>query len=227
MATDIREIINQLRTETMPDLDTLLGYLCAPLDALGLLPRDLKRHNVVAPLPAGTVTIAKHIPSLQQALAERILPVWEDELISIGLLHLVDLYFCPAYSKTALNVGEIAIHAYSTLLSVPINKSTLRLIDRIASTYTLEKLHAVIFFGFHMDSVRRESAWEDCVRNLVALPTKVANAIATADVSILPSLEQGSFFERICRDFETLVANISVTASYTSMHKGISWMTRG
>jgi telomere length regulation protein len=220
MAADTREIVDQLRNP-IQDLPVLLSLLCAPLGALGLLPPDLRHHNTV-PLPTGACSITKHIPSLQQVIIEHVVPVWEHELSEKRLLRLIDLYFCPGLNHVLSSSGEIALHAYTSLLSTPMTRSVYRLLVLLTDTYPIDSLHAIIFFGFQMDAIRRQSAWEDTVRNLAALPAKVANAAITSDFEVSPRLQQGAFFENVSSGFEVIVSSLS-TQSYQSGTNVRTW----
>jgi telomere length regulation protein len=207
---NVREIVGQLRSGKVKELDVLLSLLSAPLEALGLLPPDGKQYvssaNRLAP---GTVIVARHIPSLQLAIAEHILPIWEHELAAQDRLHVIDTYFT--------STGEVALHAYATLLSLPVTSPTLRLLCGLVDRYPIDKLHTTIFVGFGLDAPRRTRAWEDTIRTLTAIPGKVANAAASGSIpSIPPVFEQGPFYERVCVATEALSASLSALSSYES-----------
>jgi telomere length regulation protein len=60
-----------------------------------------------------------------------------------------------------------------------------------------------------MDSLQKQSVtWEDCLRNVVAVAAKVANA-AGRDTLIPPELEQGAYFNNVSLRCEYLIFTLS------------------
>jgi telomere length regulation protein len=60
-----------------------------------------------------------------------------------------------------------------------------------------------------MDSLQKQSVtWEDSLRNVAAVPAKVANA-AGRDTPIPPELEQGEYFNNVSLRCEYLIFTLS------------------
>ena len=117
---------------------------------------------------------------------------------------LVEQYFCPdAMSFASPVAGQIALYAYSTLLSVRLQDYSVRLLAKLCKAYPIDVLHSVLFlaggtFGRHTIT------WEDYVRDVVAIPAKVANH--TGNRRDLPSsLELGPYYANVSVRTETLI----------------------
>ncbi|KAK7693186.1 hypothetical protein QCA50_002752 [Cerrena zonata] len=205
--TKIWETINRLRN-TIEELPELLSLLTAPLETFKLLPPQYSHYNT-EPLPAGSVKVPKHIPPLQRALLEHIIPTWEAPLKEKRLYGLVEQYFCPdAFAFTSSVAGELAIHAYSTILSLPLVEYSTYFLVRLSKAYPIDVAWTVIFGGSSGASGRWELTWEDLVRDISAIPAKVANALGPKSAIPL-ELEQGTYFNHVSRRCEILVKNLS------------------
>ena len=209
--TQIQNILEQLRAQ-VSDLQTLLNLLTAPLDSLGLLPPQFRRYNVQPILP-GTLNIKKHIPQLQRVLLQNIVPTWDTLLAENNVTLLLDQYFCPDSFSNALSAaGEIAILAYSTLVSSQMTEYPLRLLERLSVEYPVDRLHTAAFAHIDLDKVVRDVEWEDCVRDLCMVPAKVANSLgATRDIPL--GLENGVYFNNLSVRCEQLIFTLSAKPS--------------
>ncbi|KAF5365587.1 hypothetical protein D9758_003192 [Tetrapyrgos nigripes] len=208
---DIRQCVHDLQ-QPITEFSTLLSLLSAPLDAIGLLQPQFRIHNVN---PIQSFKVITHVSSIQKALIEHILPTWEavlEENNSIGLSYQ---YFCPdLFSSATSAAGQVALLAYSTLTSLPLNKHSLYLLSRLSKEYPINRIHAVIFTG--SDSVaKRNLDWEDCVQIVMSVPTKVANSIAR-NGEIPPSLEYKSYFDQIFVHCETLIWSLRSSREHIS-----------
>lgn len=207
-ASQLRELVSHLQAP-IQDATTLLSYLSAPLGTLGLLPADLRRYNV-SPLRVSSADILKHIPSLQRAILQHVLPAWAEELAERKLLRMVDLYICPDTSTSdSLIPGEIALQAYSTLLSLPIDKHSIRLLTHLSNRFNVDVLHDTVYSQQQIDSVKKEAMWEDCIRDLVAVPAKVANGAVAGQLEAPIELGQGPYFDRLSVSFDELIVKLS------------------
>ena len=209
--TQIQNILEQLRAQ-VSDLQTLLNLLTGPLDSLGLLPPQFRRHNT-HPIPPGTLNIKKHIPQLQRVLLQNIVPTWDTVLVENNATLLLDQYFCPGSFSNALPAaGEIAILAYSTLVSSQMTEYALRSLERLSVEYPVDRLHTAAFAHMDLDKGVSYVGWEDCVRDLCMVPTKVANSLgATRDIPL--GLENEVYFNNLSVRCEQLIFTLSVKSS--------------
>ena len=207
MIQSLHDILEQLRVQ-VTDLQTLLNLLTGPLDSLGLLPPQFRCHNA-HPLPTGALNIKKYIPQLQRVLLQNIVPTWDTLLADNNATLLLDQYFCPNNFTNALPAaGEIAILAYSTLVSSQITEYTLRLLERLSVEYPVDRLHTAAFPRTVFDKAIKDAEWEDCVRDLCMVPAKVANSLGvTRDIP--PSLENGVYFNNLSVRCEQLIFTLS------------------
>ncbi|KAF9821702.1 hypothetical protein IEO21_00548 [Rhodonia placenta] len=214
--SQIRELIARLQAP-VPDTPALLQLLSAPLDYLGLLPPKFRQYNV-SPLPIDSLHIYRHIPPLQRALLEQIIPSWEHILAQEGNQALLEQYFCPdAISFTSPSAGQVATLAYSAILSSPLTASSIRILVRLVKSYPIDVLHSVVYSSRNTGtSGKQEIAWEDCVRNLAAIPAKVANAHG-GKAEIPVELQQGTYFDGLSIRCERLIDTLAATSSRDSV----------
>ena len=207
----IQNILEQLRAQ-VADLQTLLKLLAGPLDCLGLLPPQFRHHNA-QPLLPGTLNIKKHIPQLQRVLLQNIIPTWETILAENNATLLLDQYFCPdSFSNALPAAGEIAILAYSTLLSSQITEYALRFLEHLSAEYPVDRLHTAAFARTDLDKFVKDVGWEDCVRDLCMVPAKVANSLGVAgDIPL--GLENGVYFNNLSVRCEQLIYTLSGKSS--------------
>jgi telomere length regulation protein len=203
----IRDIIARLQSPVQ-DLPTLLGLLTSPLDSLKLLPPTYLRYNL-SPLPTNVLTVSKHIPLLQRALLEHVLPAWGPVFEEQKLYELAQQYFAPnAFLMQIPAAKEIALHAYATILSLPLTEHSLRLLTALTKTYPIDILWSATVGRGGMRGLERKHAiiWEDCVRNIAAIPGKIANAFGGRSTTIPEELEPGMYFSNVCRRTELIVS---------------------
>jgi telomere length regulation protein len=204
--TQIKSVVDSLHSPII-ELQTLLSLLCRPLGCIGILPPQWRRFNLEPLQGPGTIDIAKAFAPLQRALIEHVLPTWSTVLANEGHLPLVDQYFCPdAFSFALYAAGEVVLCAYSTLLSSVLTEEPIRLLAKLSGQYPIDRLHTAAFAGDH-SSARKSLRWDDCLRNVFAVPVKVANAVGTRDLP--PQLELATFFDDLSTGTERLVFNLS------------------
>ncbi|EKM82953.1 hypothetical protein AGABI1DRAFT_69024 [Agaricus bisporus var. burnettii JB137-S8] len=206
---EAKDTITQLQ-HPIRDLQTLLSLLTAPLDALGILPPQFHKYNT-HPLPSNSITIRKHVSLIQRALLEHVLPTWDVVLQDNkpDALHLITQYFCPDPFVSSLSVsGELALKAYETILTSQIGSHAINLLEHLAHQYPVDSLWTVIF-SQSQDSAVKNVLWEDCVRDVVSVPAKVANAMAERSSEIPLNLENGTYINGVCRRVEVLVQRFS------------------
>lgn len=175
----LHDVASQLQTR-IAKYQTLLPLLCLPLTRVNLLPPQFRRFNSL-PSEDVRIDIAKVFPPIQRALLESILPTWETVLEEEGCSALTQQYFCPdAFSNASAPAGEVALCAYSTILSLPLHQRCVDLLLRLAKEYPIDRLfHAVCTIH---DPARRSVSWDDCLRNTFAVPAKIANAFRGQDI---------------------------------------------
>jgi telomere length regulation protein len=205
----IKSVVDSLQSP-ITDLQTLLSLLCRPLDRIGLLPPRWRRFNLEPLQGSRTVDISKAFPPLQRVLIEHVMPTWSAVLAEEGHLLLADQYFCPDTFSFALPAaGEVVLCAYSTLLSSVLTEEPIRLLAKLSSQYPIDRLHTAAFAG-ELSSARKSLRWDDCLRNVFAVPVKVANAVGMRDLP--PQLELATYFNAVSTGTERLVFGLSRSA---------------
>ncbi|KAF8644959.1 hypothetical protein AX16_008162 [Volvariella volvacea WC 439] len=238
----IREVIDQLRNP-IPNINTLLLLLTSPLDAIDLLPPHFRRHNARR-LPTGShASVLKRISTFQEVILQHVLPTWDVALADINSSTLLDQYFCPdAILSATPAAGEVAFNAYSTILSRPLTDYSIGLLSRLSVEYPIDRLHGAIYGPGNLsgklgkggsggtgsgDPAQRSLQWEDCVRNVVAVPAKVANALGKRGgggwIEIPPKLEQGEYFNHVSLRCECLISNLAANPIAESL-QSISYL---
>ncbi|EMD38650.1 hypothetical protein CERSUDRAFT_153646 [Gelatoporia subvermispora B] len=204
----IQDVIARLQSP-ITDISTLFQLLSAPLACIGLLPPRYRKHDVLS-LHSKSFDIDRHVPPLQRALLEHIIPTWGSILDQEHAFELVEQYFCPdSMSFASPAAGRVAVHAYSTLLSIPLRQQSIRLLATLCKSYPIDVLHSVVFARHNSTSSGKQTiTWEDCVRNVAAIPAKVANVVA--DSTAIPvELEQGAYFRHFSVRCEHLMWQLS------------------
>ncbi|KAI0781189.1 telomeric DNA binding protein [Trametes elegans] len=204
MSEQIRDVISRLQSP-IPDLETLFPLLAAPLACMGLLPPRFRKYDT-SPIVLDDLAVSRYASPLQRALLEHIIPVWEPVLRQEDAYELVEQYFCPnALSFAFPAAQQLALHAYSTILSWSLNDYSVRILAKLARAYPIDILHAILFSTPGSGSLDRHSvSWEDCVRNVVAVPAKVANYMG--DRRDIPhALEYGPYFTDVSIRTERLI----------------------
>jgi len=220
----IKQIITRLQ-QPIGSLKILLSLLTAPLDDLGILPPVFRKYNTDS-LSAHSVNVRKHIPLIQHALLDYIYPTWNTVLHdhTPDATLLLWQYFCPDTFVNALPIsGCLALISYETLLARRLGRGEIHLFQKLARDYPIDRLWTAVFEEKSILSQRggdtvqglKELMWEDCVRDVVSVPAKVANAVGAAgedvdvDVDVSSVLENGVYLNGVCRRIEVLVERMS------------------
>ncbi|KAI0336269.1 telomeric DNA binding protein [Cubamyces sp. BRFM 1775] len=200
----IREVISRLQSP-ISDLQTLLSLLATPLASIGLLPPRFRNYEDSS-IPPGAFNIPRHAPPLQRALLEHVLPTWERVLVQENAYTLIEQYFCPdAMSFASPSARQIALYAYSTILSTPLQDYSVHLLAKLVKGYPIDVLHSILLpHSSQVPSGRHSISWEDCVRNVVAVPAKVANYMGERR-DIPPMLEHGPYYTDVSIRMEHLI----------------------
>lgn len=167
---DVKQILDSLQSP-IPDLETLLDLLAQLLESIGLLQTKFQKY-ASEKLPEGSFSIPKHLPVIQGALLQSILPSWDNALREENVLEIAEQFLCPTPSHSQ---GAIltALQAYFTILSTPFNTFSIRYLSRLTRSYHIEIIFDCVFDTNPPDIAAIR--WEDCVRTVISLPTKAAN----------------------------------------------------
>jgi telomere length regulation protein len=205
----VRDVLHKLQSP-VPNLPTLLALISSLLDCIGLLPPHYRRYNT-APLHSATFNFQRHLPPLQRALLEHVVPTWEPDLSRETLMPLVEQWFIPdAFSYTSPATGEVTVHAYKSILSLSFTPYSLNLLARLTKAYPIDRLHSSVFSRPSKDSSPGQTtlAWEDVVKSTLSVPARVANFIeGKGDPP--KELEQGPYFADLCVRCEALLWKLS------------------
>lgn len=207
--SQIRETISRLQNP-VSDMSELLSLLSAPLDAIGLLPPAFRRYNTRPLHTDANFQIHKHVPLIQAALLLNITPSWQLVLKEKKLDSLLYQYFCPdSFFSATQAARDVAINAYGSLLSSPLHAFSLDVLSRLNRHYPIDRLHSVIFSKTSsIPSHRKMTTWEDLVRSVVSVPTKVANYFG-ANRNLHNDLTAEVYNTHLCHRYESLTANVT------------------
>lgn len=200
----LQDVLSQLQTQ-ITEFQTLLPLLCLPLAKVNLLPPQFGTFSSL-PSEDVTVDIARVFPPIQRALLESVLPTWETILEEGGCSALTLQYFCPdAFSNASAAAGDVALCAYSTILSLPLHQRSVGLLLKLTKEYPIDRLfHAVCTIR---DQARRSVGWDDCLRNIFAVPTRIANAFKGQGIPT--DLGLPDYYNNLCIRTECLIHALS------------------
>ena len=200
----LQDVLSQLQTQ-ITEFQSLLPLLCLPLARVNLLPPQFRRFDSL-PSKDVTVDVARVFPPIQRALLESILPTWETILEEEGCSALVLQYFCPdAFSNASSPAGEVALCAYSTILSLPLHQQRVDLLMRLTKEYPIDRLFDAV--STIRDPARRSVSWDDCLRNIFAVPTKIANTLKGQGTPT--GLGLPDYYNSLCVRTELLIRALS------------------
>ncbi|KZT51597.1 hypothetical protein CALCODRAFT_124246 [Calocera cornea HHB12733] len=222
--TQLRQTREQLAAP-IPDVDTLLRLLCLPLDLLGLLDTSLQRYgsSTQAPPQVRMVILVKWIPSLQSTILEHILVDWKDALVQEGCLEAtIAQYFVPRTASSPEH-ALAALSAYDVLLNAISRHGTskeyrifpettlqfiLDTLCRLSEQYSVDSLQRGVFEG-GLDEDTQDLLWNDCVKNIVGAPTKIANYCGERGQRVPDPLLPVNYFGALSRGTEALLHRVS------------------
>lgn len=204
---DVKQILDSLQSP-IPDLETLLSLLARPLESVGLLQTRFQKY-VSEKLPKGSFSIPKHLPVIQRALLQNILPSWDSALREENVLEIAEQYLCPTPSSSQ-NAIRTALEAYTTILSTPFSSFSIRCLSHLTSSYHIKVLFDCVFDSNPPDIAAIR--WEDCARSVVSLPTKVAN-FCEHKHSVPENLQYGIYVANLCSNTEGMIWTLSSPGS--------------
>lgn len=197
-AEPLRALRDALRTPIL-NVETLAILLSTALAEIHLgstsIPTTLRTHSLKA--------VTRHLPTIQAALLSNVLPTFIDHL-EARHLELVKTLFVPKNDSTRetlqirRTIAGISYTTFSSFLSqkpslaavngarqeipVPTRAFFLDTLDDLTGRWKLDSLYwSVWSTAAHeegsKDATIRELRWEELVRCIVGLPTKVANVV--------------------------------------------------
>lgn len=204
---DVKQILDSLQSP-ISDLETLLNLLARPLESIGLLHTRFQKH-VSEKLPKGSFDIPKHFPVIQRALLQSILPSWDSALREGNVIEMADQFICPQ-SPTSQNATRTALEAYITILSIPFNTFSIQYLSRLARSYHIQLLFDCLFDSNppNIAAIR----WEDCVRTVISVPTKVAN-FCGHEYSVPSNLQYDAYINELFSRAEGIIWALSSLGS--------------
>lgn len=204
---DVKQILDSLQSP-ISDLDTLLNLLARPLESIGLLQARFRRY-ASEKLPKGSFNIPKHLPVIQRALIQTVLPTWDNALHEENALDIVNQFLCPT-PPTSQNAARTALEAYAAILSTPFNTFSVRYLSQLATLYPIKLLFPCVFDSDTLDFAAIR--WEDCVREVISVPTKVAN-FCGREHSVPGNLRHDIYIASLCSHTEEVVWRLSSCGS--------------
>ncbi|KAI0637229.1 telomeric DNA binding protein [Trametes polyzona] len=201
----MRDIVSRLQSPRL-DYSTTIALLVAPLASVGLLPPRFNEENI-SPIPEGTFVIGRHASLMQRAILQNVIPKLGTTLRHAGDYELVEQYFYPNPRSFASPAArQLALQAYSTILSFPLRNDISQLLANLTKAYPIDILHDAILSdsGQANDSGRHAIIWEDCVRDVLTVSMKVANFMAEGG-DAPPVLEHGVYIADVSVRTEHLV----------------------
>ncbi|KAK4690560.1 hypothetical protein P7C70_g9552, partial [Phenoliferia sp. Uapishka_3] len=151
------------------------------------------------PPPTGSHLIKRQLSLIQSTIITHLYLTWQSQLSSSHHPLLLKHFFIPPTTSTFAT--QIAISSYSTLNSLlshssPTSKSTTGgtplthaptlelvadLLAELTAVYNVNEIYQQIYIGEEEDERKEEmkdQIWERTLKDLVGVPTKVANAAA-------------------------------------------------
>ena len=200
---DVKQILDSLQSP-IPDLETLLNLLARPLQSIGLLQTRFQKY-VPEKLPQGSLSIPKHLPVIQRALVQTILPSWDSALHEENVQEIAEEFLCPT-SSPSRNATRTALEAYITILSAPFNTFSIRYLSRLTESYHIQLLFDCVFESNPPDIAAIR--WEDCVRAMISLPTKVANFCGHKH-SVPGNIQYDTYVANLCSHTEGIIERLT------------------
>jgi len=183
---DLKECLSQLQGP-VHELQTLTNLLASSLAAYGIL-LSRYQHFVETSMPLSRDQKAvRLIPQFQLAILEQVLPNWEQILEENDLVPLVQQWFCPVSSSSEYAM-DVARHALSSILGVPLRQSTVTILERLLYHYPLSSIYCHFFpVTGALPIVAIE--WDEYLKDSFSLPAKVANASGLGGIHVSEPLE--------------------------------------
>lgn len=193
----MQNVLSQLQ-QPINSQSALVSLLAAPLAGLGLLPPQFPAND---PPPS----VEKHIAHIQRLILTHIVPVWTPEL---GIAHpLLTQYFVPdLFANARPAAAAVARSAYGTLLSTPpLAAFSLACLVRLAAEFPVDRIFRAVFADG--PGPVADAHWADSVRDLCAVPDRVANALGLNTVP--PALENAPYFAALSMRVEALMCSLA------------------
>lgn len=186
LSLNLRECLSQLQGP-IHDLQTLTNLLASSLAAYSiLLPRYQQFVETPIPLSRNQKAV-RLIPQFQLAILEQVLPNWEQTLEDNDRMPLVQQWFCPVNSSSEY-ATDVARHALSSTLGVPLRQSTVTILERLLHHYPLSSIYCHFFPETGALSIVPID-WDEYLKDIFSLPVKLANARGLGGIQISEQLE--------------------------------------
>ena len=200
---DLKQILDALQSP-ISDLEVLLTLLARLLESIGPLQTRFQKY-ALEKLPKGSFNIPKHLPVIQRALLQNILPSWDNTLREENALEISDQFFCPTPSVSQ-NANRTALEAYATILSTPFNAFSVRYLSQLTRSYPIQSIFDCVFDSnpLNIAAIR----WEDCVRAVISAPTKVAN-FCGHEYPVPDNLQYGNYTTGLSSCTEDIIWRLS------------------
>ncbi|KAI0303468.1 telomere length regulation protein-domain-containing protein [Multifurca ochricompacta] len=118
-------------------------------------------------------------------------------------------YIPDTFSYAIPAAGQVALHAYGSILSLPFTAYSLNLLARLTEAYPLDRLHTSILRSTKGPfSQQTTLSWEDAVKNVLSIPARVTNALGGTG-GPPKELELGPYFAHLSLRCEALLWKLS------------------
>lgn len=210
---DIRTYLARL-ANPIPELADVISLLCAPLQVLDLLPRNYRNTSTTSfrRAPDRWKDVVKRLPAVHSAFISHVLPVWYEYLVKDRHHHQLVLQLFAPDSNHSQHSGIVAVTAYSSLISHPIQLFSIQTLAVLVKRYPIDNIYDIILGPTSSIEPRKQiAAWEECVRCIAALPAKVSNWMGTSSNGTVPrEVETVYYQQELCRRTEHLITYIGV-----------------
>lgn len=200
----LRNIFARLR-EPIAELEELEDLLRTFLNAFDL-GRSTSSSTLITELPKAphqpprTVSSqhARMATSIQDLILFSVVPTWDRPLKDDHKEHILQDVFCPippsgSSPSSSPAAGELALSAYSVLISSTITPFTLRVLPRLLERYPIDAMHTLLFGSGNQT---RLLDWEMLLKAIGSIPARVANAMGE-DSSGIPEALQYRYVQSV------------------------------
>jgi telomere length regulation protein len=188
-SVNLRECLSQLQAP-VHDLQTLTNLLASSLAAYTILPPHHQQFVETSTSSSRSQKVVRLIPQFQSAVLEQVLPNWEQTLEENDLIPLVQQWFCPVNSSSEY-AADVARYALSSILGVPLQQSTIAILERLLYHYPLSSIYCHFFPASGVLSTVAID-WDQYLKDIFSLPAKVANASGVGGIKVPEQLQTRS-----------------------------------
>ncbi|WVQ74259.1 hypothetical protein IAR50_003856 [Cryptococcus sp. DSM 104548] len=211
--------------------DDLTFEISSTLSALQIHRTSVAPPSVTA---ADFKAIERYLPAVQEALLQDVLPHFVGVLDGEALTSVKALFAPPRQVEGLAIRRTIALSSYLTLpsyfntpkagetsLSKPMRAFLVSLLGDLASGYGIDDIFHAVFSNGTKEGAEgmNRLRWEDALKSVVGIPSKVGNATGRwkiddlDDVEVPPRLLAQPYFDDFVRRFENLLYEVSQEVS--------------